>query len=42
MKRIGGNVEAVIQTRTVLTDDIGEQSETWTLAIKVKGFLDYA
>jgi len=42
MKRIGGNVEAVIQTRTVLTDDIGEQSETWTLAMKVKGFLDYA
>lgn len=41
MKKIGGNINAVFQTRTVTNNDIGEQVETWTDAKTVKGFLDY-
>lgn len=42
MKRIGGNITGKFQTRTVTTDSIGEQSETWTDVLTVSGFLDYS
>lgn len=41
MKKIGGNINAVFQTRTVTNNDIGEQVETWTDIQSIKGFLDY-
>lgn len=41
MKRIGGNVDAVFQVRTVTADEIGEQVESWVDVKRVKGFLDY-
>ena len=37
---IGGNITAVIQTRTSQTNAIGEQVKKWTDAITLKGFLD--
>jgi len=41
MKKIKGNQTAVIQKRTVTSNDIGEQVEAWTDSVSLKGFLDY-
>lgn len=37
---IGGNVYAFLQRRTVETDEIGAQVETWVDVQKVRGWLD--
>lgn len=37
---IGGNIQAVLQTRTAHTNAIGEQVKTWLDAVYLKGFLD--
>lgn len=37
---IGGNVYAFLQCRTVETDEIGAQVETWVDVQKVRGWLD--
>lgn len=37
---IGGNIQAVIQTRETQTNAIGEQVKTWKDAAALKGFLD--
>ncbi len=39
---IGGNIQAVIQTRETHTNAIGEQVKKWTDAVTLKGFLDLA
>ena len=41
MKLIGGNTIGYIQTRTVTTDDIGEQLEDYVTVLQLNGFLDY-
>jgi len=41
MKKIKGNQSAVIQERTVTMNSIGEEVETWTDSVSLKGFLDY-
>lgn len=40
MKGIGGNIKAIIQTRTVTKNEIGEAVKTWTDAQTIKGWLD--
>lgn len=40
MSGINGNVYAYIQCKTVETDEIGAQVETWLDVQKVKGWLD--
>lgn len=40
MSGINGNVYAYIQCKTVETDEIGAQVETWVDVQKVKGWLD--
>ena len=40
MKRIGGNVTALIDTVTLTTNDIGESVKTWTPAYELRCFLD--
>lgn len=42
MLGIGGNIQAVIQVRTVQKNAIGEQAVTWTDAQTLKGWLDLA
>ena len=42
MKGIGGNTKAVIQTRTVTKNAIGEQVETWQDAQTITGWIDLA
>ena len=42
MKGIGGNTKAVIQTRTVTKNAIGEQVETWQDAQTLTGWIDLA
>jgi len=37
---IGGNVTAMIQTKSVIENDIGEHEKRWTDVQEVKGFLD--
>jgi head-tail adaptor len=37
---IGGNISAVIQTREIHINAIGEQVNTWKDAVTLKGFLD--
>lgn len=37
---IGGNLKAIIQTRGVVQNDIGEDVNTWSDAKSVAGFLD--
>lgn len=37
---IGGNITAVIQTRTTQVNAIGEQVKTWADAVTLKGYLD--
>lgn len=40
MKGIGGNIQAVIQIRTVSKNAIGEHAVTWEDAQTLKGWLD--
>lgn len=42
MRGIGGNIKAVIQTRTVTKNAIGEQVPVWTDAQTLRGWLDLA
>ena len=42
MKGIGGNIKAVIMTRTVTKNAIGEQVSTWADAQTLRGWLDLA
>ena len=42
MKGIGGNTKAVIMTRTVTKNAIGEQVATWEDAQTLRGWLDLA
>lgn len=42
MKGIGGNTRAVIQTRTVTKNAIGEHVATWMDVQTIKGWLDLA
>jgi len=42
MRGIGGNIKAVIQTRSVTKNAIGEQVATWTDAQTLRGWLDLA
>lgn len=37
---IGGNIQAIIQTRETQENAIGEQVKTWKDAVTLKGFLD--
>lgn len=37
---IGGNITAVIQTRTSQANAIGEQVKKWTDAVTLKGYFD--
>ena len=37
---IGGNVTAELQTKTIVTNSIGEQEEKWTTLNTLKGYLD--
>lgn len=40
MRGIGGNITAVIQTRTSTQNTIGEQVQSWTDAQTIRGWLD--
>lgn len=40
MKGIGGNITAVIQTRTSTQNTIGEQVQSWADAQSIRGWLD--
>lgn len=40
MRGIGGNITAVIQTRTSTQNTIGEQVQSWTDAQSIRGWLD--
>lgn len=40
MRGIGGNITAVIQTRTSTQNTIGEQAQSWTDAQTIRGWLD--
>ena len=40
MRGIGGNSEAVIQTRTMTVNAIGEDVETWADVQRLRGWLD--
>lgn len=40
MKGIGGNTQAILQTRTVTKNAIGEQVPTWEDVQTIKGWLD--
>lgn len=40
MKRIGGNVDAELQVRSVSVNEIGETVEEWTTSMTLHGFLD--
>lgn len=42
MKGIGGNITGYIQNKTVVTNDIGEQVETWFDVQSIKGWLDFS
>ena len=37
---IGGNLEAIFQTKSVTKNEIGEGVSTWTNVVSIKGFLD--
>lgn len=37
---IGGNVTAELQTKTIVTNSIGEQEEKWSTVKTLKGYLD--
>ena len=39
---IGGNVTAVLQTKTTTKNAFGEKTETWSDLQLLKGFLDFA
>lgn len=41
MLGIGGNTQAVIQCSSLITNEIGEQEQTWPNIQSVKGWLDY-
>lgn len=41
MRGIGGNAQAVIQTRTTERNEIGEAVEKWADAQTITGWLDY-
>lgn len=40
MKGIGGNIKAIIQTRSITKNEIGEHVNTWTDKQTLKGWLD--
>lgn len=40
MKGIGGNTKAVIQIRTITSNEIGEQVQEWRDVQTIKGWLD--
>ena len=40
MQKIGGNIDAKLQQRTVTQNTIGEPIETWTDAITIHGWID--
>ena len=40
MKGIGGNITAVIQTKTVTKNEIGENVKSWADVQTIKGWLD--
>lgn len=40
MKGIGGNITAIIQTKTVTKNEIGENVESWADVQTIKGWLD--
>lgn len=41
MKQIIGNIDAVIQEKTITRNKIGESVEAWTTKETLKGYLDY-
>lgn len=41
MIEIGGNTQAIIQVSSLISNEIGEQEQTWTNVQSVKGWLDY-
>lgn len=40
MRGIGGNIDAIIETRTAQKNAIGEQVNAWTEAVRLRGWLD--
>ena len=40
MRGIGGNIDAIIETRTAQKNAIGEHANTWTEAARLRGWLD--
>lgn len=40
MKKLNGNIEAILEVKTVEVNDIGEGVEEWTQALKLFGWLD--
>ena len=40
MRVIGGNTTGIIETRTAQKNAIGEQTLTWTEAVRLRGWLD--
>lgn len=41
MKKIIGNIDAIIQEKTITKNAIGESVEAWTARESLKGYLDY-
>lgn len=42
MKKIGGNITATVQQKTLSKNAIGESITTWTNLKTITGFLDYS
>lgn len=40
MRKVKGNKTAVIEVKTVVTNDIGEGVETWVESVTITGWLD--
>ena len=40
MKKVNGNIEAILEVKTVEVNEIGEGVETWQSLVKLFGWLD--
>ena len=41
MKKVGSNIEALLQIKEITQNNIGDDEQTWSTVKTLKGFLDY-
>ena len=41
MNKVNGNIEALVQVKTITQNKYGEGVESWTTRTSIKGWLDY-